>query len=501
MKNIKKYNKVVVGSLLSALILSTPAMGFADNDNKNENKGQDNKIKTELMLGSKIENNHDVKDALKNIKEENKADKKESNIIKETQKNLGFFSNWFKNHSGKILAAPSISNLVAVSTKPNKAIITWTTDNRANSYVWYGTTSPVDTSTKPVMKHNSRVLNHKIEFKKLTPNTKYYIVVGGSNNKGDGKSSEISFTTPATPVDTIAPVISNTDIKINADKNVVISWNTNELATSNIYYSTITPLDLSAVTTKSVVDATLATRHSLVIPGLTAGTEYYYVIKSVDASNNTILSKESSFKAPTILNDIPVIESVTGPTTIIAGENAKFVVNATDPENRLLSYSVNWGDISIAQRSMIMVADSIFTQTSTLNHVYNTPGTYTINFTVENSLGKKDTSTAKIIVTAVPVVDTTAPVISNIQTTVTGTNVNVSWTTNELATSNIIYSEIMPFDINAVSTKSIVNATLTKTHSINIPSLTSSTLYHFILKSADASNNVVLSSDSTFSTN
>ena len=275
---MKKYKSLITSSLLLALIVVTPIVSFADNNNKdkndNENKiGQLNKVK------------------------ENK-DQNEKN-----QKNNSWFrSNWFNNHNLKDTTAPIISNIVATSTKSKKATIKWETDVRSNTFIWYSKVSPVNTSIDPMMKRGDRVLKHKIELKKLEPNTKYYVVVGSANNMGMIKSTEISFTTPAiTPVvtlpvvDTTAPVISNIETTVNGS-NVEISWKTNEATSSTIFYSIITPVDTTVASLTKVVNNTLTKEHRLSIPNLTSNTLYHFILKSVDASNNTVSSSELSFR-------------------------------------------------------------------------------------------------------------------------------------------------------------------------------------------------------------
>lgn len=398
---MKKYNKIVVGSLLSALILSTPAIGFADNDN--ENKGQENKIRTELMLKSKIESNLNIKDGLRDLEEKKDNEEREDNEKKENKgeredkkekiEKSWFESSWFKSNNKEVVSAPVISDVTVVSTKAKKATIKWTTDTRSNSYVWISTTPTVDTTVAPNIRRGHRVSKHKIVLNKLTPNTTYYIVVGDSNRSGITKSAEISFTTPATKT-----------------------------------------------------------------------------------------------------NYNPIITSVVGADTIVVGGTENIVINANDPQNKVLNYSINWGDNSA-------VIGGVFTQGLSLNHVYATAGTYKAKVTITNIDGKKAVYEKTIVVTPIVVVDTTAPIMSNITKTISGTDVVITWKTDEPATSNILYSSVSPFDAVALSTISITKPELVTDHSITIPGLTSSTLYHFILKSADVLNNTVSSIASVFTTN
>lgn len=358
---MKKLKPFVVGSLLAAFIIATPAMSFADNSNKNENDNQTKKVKVNHSLKNKISNlfNNRVSAETNNLSpiingitaptvlkigevgtwtvkasdpqngslsySVNWGDTSILPIARMSQSTIVQNSTFTHNYSNKgnykvtftvsnsaglktistvtvhvsainqTLNAPVISNLVVTSTKSNKATISWVTDVRANNLVWYSKTSPVNTSVKPnVSRHDNKNLKHKIELKKLEPNTKYYVVVGSTNRAGTTKSSEISFITPAKTNNREAPVISLIETKTE-DSTSTISWTTNELATSGIFYSKITPLDVNSNTTVSIVDNTLATKHSLNIPGLAKSTLYHFIVKSTDASNNTVTSSESAF--------------------------------------------------------------------------------------------------------------------------------------------------------------------------------------------------------------
>ena len=161
--------------------------------------------------------------------------------------------------------------------------------------VWYSTTPSIDITKAPTVKRNDRTTKHKIELNKLTPNTVYYIVVGGSTNGGIGRSTETSFTTKGiSSNDTIAPVISSTTMNTTATNNT-ITWTTDEPSTSTVYYSTTAPIDTNNIATLKVTDMSMKKNHSLTIPSLTSNTLYHFIIKSVDASNNATLSSSATF--------------------------------------------------------------------------------------------------------------------------------------------------------------------------------------------------------------
>ena len=92
--------------------------------------------------------------------------------------------------------------------------------------------------------------------------------------------------------------------------------------------------------------------------------------------------------------------------------------------------------------------------------------------------------------------DVTAPVISAVSTTsITGTGATITWTTDEPASSQVVYG----LDTNYGSS-STLDPTLVTGHSVNLTGLTSQTTYHYKVESADAAGNPASSADYTFTT-
>ncbi len=89
-------------------------------------------------------------------------------------------------------------------------------------------------------------------------------------------------------------------------QNVVVSWNTNELASGKVYYSS-SPLILSEAQLDKteptvsggfvVTDPSITGSKAITISGLTSGTTYYYMIESMDANNNVSVTWPSTFVA------------------------------------------------------------------------------------------------------------------------------------------------------------------------------------------------------------
>lgn len=190
-------------------------------------------------------------------------------------------------------AAPSIS-AVGFSVSTSTATITWTTNENANSKVYYGTVTPLNTGSALTKSSATMVTSHSLQLTGLTPNTTYYFKVESKDSSNNGSmSSETSFTTAALPADTTAPIISSTAASNIGSTTATIGWTTNEAANSKVYYGTVSPLATSTAFTVS--NSSLVTGHSLGLSGLTASTTYYAIVESKDASNNTASGSEFSF--------------------------------------------------------------------------------------------------------------------------------------------------------------------------------------------------------------
>jgi hypothetical protein len=92
---------------------------------------------------------------------------------------------------------PAISNVTASEITNNSALITWDTDELADSLVRYGTTpgNYTDSASNATL-----VLNHSVPLSGLLANTTYYYVVNSTDVSGNAaQSAEYNFTTLETP--------------------------------------------------------------------------------------------------------------------------------------------------------------------------------------------------------------------------------------------------------------------------------------------------------------
>jgi hypothetical protein len=98
-----------------------------------------------------------------------------------------------------------------------------------------------------------------------------------------------------------------------------------------------------------------------------------------------------------------------------------------------------------------------------------------------------------------PVVDTTAPTISALAVgTISTTSANVTWTTNEGATSKIFLSTTSP--VSTAGTPAWTDGATTTSHGVQLNGLIPGTTYYFIVTATDAASNTATSAQGSFAT-
>jgi hypothetical protein len=135
----------------------------------------------------------------------------------------------------------------------------------------------------------------------LSPGT-YYLAVTAYDTSGNesGFSAEVSKTVVATPSDTTPPQITGVTVANLTNTSAVITWNTDEAATSQVEYG-IT----SAYGSSTAVSSTLVMSHSQTVAGLLPGTAYFYRVRSTDGAGNTGFSNESVFTTASAADTTP----------------------------------------------------------------------------------------------------------------------------------------------------------------------------------------------------
>ena len=100
--------------------------------------------------------------------------------------------------------------------------------------------------------------------------------------------AEADEDTPVQGSFTVAPIISAIQVSHITTSAATVSWKTDVLATSQVFYDTEFHEDIADYTYHTDEDTALVTEHSLRLTGLSSGTKYHFRVRSVMGSIEAI---------------------------------------------------------------------------------------------------------------------------------------------------------------------------------------------------------------------
>lgn len=380
---------------------------------------------------------------------------------------------------------PAIFSIATSSVTLTSATITWTTDEPTNGLVEYGTNLAYSLLAGDAANFVSST--HSVTLTNLEGNTTYHFRVrsadfSGNTTVNDNSGDGYTFTT--TP-DSVSPTISSISAQTTTS-TLAVFWTTSEAADSQIEYGTTLGYGST-----STLDTTLTIQHNTIVSGLTANTLYHYRIRTTDASGNTAVSTDHTATTVALGDSTgPVISSV---ATSSVGLSSAVVTWTTDENsNALVEYGTSNSYGSIAGN-----AGSFSSSTHSVT-LTNLSGNTTYYFKVRSTdqfgnMSSDDNGGNSYTFRTLP--DSTAPTISSISVQPTTSTLGIFWTTSENADSQVEYGTTAAY--GATTT---LDSTLTIQHLVNVTGLTNATLYHYRIRTADASGNVGYSGDRTATT-
>jgi thiol-disulfide isomerase/thioredoxin len=204
---------------------------------------------------------------------------------------------YFINRTGTTPTLNAIDVSVQ-STTETGATITWKTDKPASSQVIVRDSSgAIITETEL---QETLDTGHSVVVSSLKPNTTYsYTLISrdaaGAETKSEGKLT----TTTAATTDKTAPTISGVNVSNITESGAVITWITDEPATSQVKYE-----KTEKTSSTTPVNTDLTTTHNVTLTKLDSGTTYNFSIISKDAAGNeAAAAANQTFKT---LTPIPV---------------------------------------------------------------------------------------------------------------------------------------------------------------------------------------------------
>ncbi|HYK96998.1 MAG TPA: LamG-like jellyroll fold domain-containing protein [Candidatus Acidoferrales bacterium] len=179
----------------------------------------------------------------------------------------------------------AITNVTATNVTNGSAVITWTTNNPADSEVEFGTTTAYGQSSS---QNPALVTSHSQQITSLVASTLYHYRVRSRDGGGTLViSPDATFTTAAPPPPT---TITGPVTGLVTNVAAQVSWTTNNPADTQVDYGTTTAY--GSTTTR---DVSLVTSHAQTLTSLTPNTLYHYRARSLDAGGTLVLSADATF--------------------------------------------------------------------------------------------------------------------------------------------------------------------------------------------------------------
>ncbi len=176
------------------------------------------------------------------------------------------------------------------------AVIEWSTDRPANQLVYFGKNS---TAERVAGTADFLSTYHSVYLSYLDPNTDYLYQIQSETPDGSVISDTFTFRTsadmgnpaqpndpPTSPPDNTAPVITNVKFSEISIKSVLVTWDTDDLSSSQIDYGINDPSE-----SQTAIDPQLTRNHSVLLYGLDPGTAYVLRVRS---ENDSLLSTDSA---------------------------------------------------------------------------------------------------------------------------------------------------------------------------------------------------------------
>lgn len=380
---------------------------------------------------------------------------------------------------------PAISGIGVSNITTAAATISWTTNEPSDTQIQYGTTTSYGSAT-PL--NGSLITSHSQQITGLSPSTTYNYRVLSRDAAGNLATSGNRTFTTAAPPDTTPPTISNIAASNITSTSAVITWSTNEGATSQVDYGTTTSYGAS-----SSLNTTLVSSHSRTLSNLSPSTTYNYRVISTDGAGNLSVSGNRTFTTSATPDTTPPVLS-----GIAAGNISSASVAISWSTNEAATSQVEYGPTT-AYGALSTLNTTLLTSHSITVANLQPATTYNYRVISRDAAGNTATSGNNSFTTAAaqPPSDTTGPALSLISAKdMTASGVKITWGTDEPATSEVEYGLTVGY-----GNSSGVNATLSNSHSRTLSGLQPNTVYHYRVKSADALGNLSVSADHTFTTN
>ncbi|MEA3449816.1 MAG: fibronectin type III domain-containing protein [Patescibacteria group bacterium] len=178
-----------------------------------------------------------------------------------------------------------ITNMKAEPLTNGNVKISWNTDSNATGIIEYGLGS---WNLNAYVESNQSKRYHEVVLGNLLSDTTYYYQITAKNNSGQSVSFVQSFKVDVFKNKT-APNITNATVDYVAGTVAVVSWQTDEPATTYLEYGKYESY------TKSIHESSRADSHRVIIKNLQTNTKYSVRFNSTDKDGNRSSTHMRSF--------------------------------------------------------------------------------------------------------------------------------------------------------------------------------------------------------------
>lgn len=382
-----------------------------------------------------------------------------------------------------------LDSVIASSIENTTATIEWTTDTLSDSYVVYSTHADLSGSTQTG--NDAPTTDHAVTLSGLTQGIRYYYYVKSTdadtnlatdNNGGayynfittqDGTAPEITFNEATGITDTTA-------------STTLISWTTNEAATSTIRYGL-----LAGSYAWSAINDNYNYNHAISLSGLSGSTTYYFKLINTDRNGNSATADHNGadYSFVTLDGTGPDINAVTNADTSVT--SAQITWTTGEAASSFVQYAATTTDFNniYAEKGK---NDSVLTHSVDLSGLTQNQTYYyrvrsvdaSGNETIDDNNDNYYTFTTL-----------NGPTITDITASAGETSATITWTTNVASDAFVIFDTHSDF---SASSEQGISAKSNTSHSVTITGLSGGITYYYKVRSA-AINNSVTTKDESYS--
>jgi len=378
---------------------------------------------------------------------------------------------------------PPVITAVSAAPSATAALITWTTNEAADSRVAYGPTSAYENGS---VSESPRITSHGMTLSGLNCSTEYHYRVSSQDAAGnEGASSDRTFTTASCPT------------AIQSDEFTASTLDTS-------VWTFVDPLgdsELALTGSQAALSVPAGTRHDL----WTGANEVPRLLQAAPNSDFEVEAKwDTAVQEPYELQGLLVVQD--------ADDLLRIETHHDGAATRLFVARIAAGSASMLHFSTVADGAPVYfrleregddwtLRTSADGSSWTLRASFTSALTVReigpfagNSGNAPPDFTSRIDYFRDIPPDLTPPAISAVNANSTGAAATISWTTDETATSEVRYGTTMEYAAGTVTKSGSVTS-----HSIVLHGLACESLYHFQVRSRDLAGNEAVSTNQTFS--